>query len=144
SYDDVMAILPIYLEAGLSTLEITMNSINATQIIRDSINQYGDKLNIGAGTVCCKEDLDLALAAGAQFIVSHNVDEQVIETCRLSSIPVFAGAFTLTEIYKAWRMGADMVKVFPARALGPQYFKDISAPVGHIPIMATGGVALDD
>lgn len=144
SYDDVMHILPIYAEAGLTTLEITMNTIDAPKIIKSVVEKYGDILNIGAGTVCCVQDLDVALSAGAQFIVSPNIDSRVIQICFAQGIPVFPGAYTPTEIYKAWSLGATMVKIFPARSLGTDYIKDILSPLSHIGCMATGGIGIQE
>lgn len=144
THDDVMRLLPVYVEAGLTTVEITMNSIGAAATIEQVVGEYGDVLNIGAGTVCDMRDLESSLAAGAQFIVSPNVDEEVIKTCKSQHVPVFPGAFTPTEIYRAWQLGADMVKVFPSRTLGAGYFQDLQGPMVQIPMMATGGIGLSD
>lgn len=142
SFADVKTILPVYAEAGLTTLEITMNTPSAAEIIRYAADNYGDQLNIGAGTVCNKEDLKEALSAGAGFIVTPVTDKKVIRTCVQENIPVFPGAFTPTEIYKAWRSGASMVKVYPAASLGPDYIKDIKAPLSQIRLLPTGGIYL--
>ncbi|WP_373497489.1 bifunctional 4-hydroxy-2-oxoglutarate aldolase/2-dehydro-3-deoxy-phosphogluconate aldolase [Aquiflexum sp.] len=144
AFDDVMEILPLYAKAGLTTIEITMNSPDAVLIIQSALQQYGHILNIGAGTVCSISDLENALSAGAQFIVAPNIDKQIIKKCKARHIPIFPGAFTPTEIKKVWDLGAYMVKVFPANALGVGYLKDILAPLGHIKIMATGGVSLKE
>lgn len=133
-----------YAQAGLSTLEITMNSEGAAQAIASLIKTVEGKLNVGAGTVCNLEDLDQALQAGAQFIVTPIVDEAVIQKCVAHSIPVFPGAYTPTEIYKAWSLGASMVKVFPAGKLGPEYIKEVLAPLNHIKLLPTGGISLDN
>src|SRR6185437_10684406 len=119
--EDLGSILPLYQEAGLSTMEITMNTPGAEQMIRYATEQYGFELNIGAGTVCNQRELEKALRAGARFIVTPITDEHVIRICRQEAVPVFAGAFTPAEIYKAWEAGADMVKIFPATSLGTQY-----------------------
>ncbi|MEX2593598.1 MAG: bifunctional 4-hydroxy-2-oxoglutarate aldolase/2-dehydro-3-deoxy-phosphogluconate aldolase [Anditalea sp.] len=133
-----------YAGSGLTTLEITMNSEGASQAIASLVNSYQGQLNVGAGTVCTLEDLDKALEAGAQFIVTPIVDELVINKCVGHNIPVFPGAYTPTEIYKAWSLGAGMVKVFPASKLGPDYIKEVLAPLDHIKLMPTGGVSLDN
>lgn len=134
----------LYLEAGLSTLEVTMNSEAATETISSLVKDFGDQLNIGAGTVCTLEDLDKALGAGAQFIVTPILHEDIIQECVRRKIPVFAGAFTPTEIYKAWHLGANMVKVFPASQLGPAYIREVLAPLNHIKLLPTGGVTIDN
>jgi len=142
--DQVKTILPIYIEAGLSTIEITMNTPSAAEIINYSINNYGDQLNIGAGTVCNLDDLEEALAAGSQFIVTPIIDKKVIKRCVKKDIPVFPGAYTPTEIYKAWKWGASIVKVYPATSLKSGYIKDIKAPLNQIKLLPTGGVSLDN
>lgn len=133
-----------YFKSDLGTLEITMNSPDAPAIITSLIHMLGDRLNIGAGTVCTLEDLDKALTAGAQFIVTPILNEAVIKTCVARQIPVFPGAYTPTEIYSAWSLGASMVKVFPATQLGPGYIKDVLAPLPKVKLIPTGGVTVDN
>ena len=137
---DVSQILPVYQAAGLTTIEITMNTPDAESMIRAARQQYPDTLNVGAGTVCSEADLDLALAAGAQFIVTPVINKKVLKTCVKKGIPIFPGAFTPSEIYKAWSLGASMVKVFPTTQLGPGYIRDIKAPLNQIKLLPTGGI----
>ncbi len=139
----VKSILPLYKQAGLSTLEITLNSPDAEESIRYAIANYPD-LNIGVGTVCSLSDLDDALAYGAQFIVTPIVSKKVIKACKSKGIPIFSGGLSPTEIYKAWKAGADMVKIFPATALGPNFIKDIKGPFNHIKLLPTGGVSINN
>lgn len=129
-----------YCDSGLTTLEITMNSPDAAATLSALVKTFGDRLNIGAGTVCNQTDLEMALDAGAQFIVTPILDKRVIKTCLKKKIPVFPGAYTPTEIYKAWELGADMVKVFPATDLGPGFVKEILAPLNQLSLLPTGGV----
>jgi 2-dehydro-3-deoxyphosphogluconate aldolase/(4S)-4-hydroxy-2-oxoglutarate aldolase len=133
-----------YEKAGLSTLEITMNSPGAAETIASLVATVEGRLNVGAGTVCSMKELDQALEAGAQFIVTPIVDPSVIQKCVASKIPIFAGAYTPTEIYQAWAMGASMVKVFPASKLGPDYIKEVLAPLNQIKLLPTGGISLDN
>jgi 2-dehydro-3-deoxyphosphogluconate aldolase/(4S)-4-hydroxy-2-oxoglutarate aldolase len=142
SMDEISKILPVYQAAGLTTIEITMNTPFAADIIRSATEQYKGKLNVGAGTVCSVEDLKLALEAGAQFIVTPILNPEVVKLCVKSKIPVFPGAYTPTEIYQAWELGADMVKVYPATALGPDYIRDVKAPLNKIKLLPTGGISL--
>lgn len=141
--DSIPHIAKAYLEAELYTLEVTMNTPNAATII-STLRKDFPGLNIGAGTVCTLVDLQVALNAGSQFIVTPIVNEDVIKTCVAKHIPIFPGAFTPTEIYKAWQMGASAVKVFPATKLGPQYIKDVLAPLNDIKLIPTGGVSKDN
>jgi len=144
TFDEIAKILPVYHAAGLTTIEITMNTPFAEDIIRYAAEQYKGRLNVGAGTVCSTEDLKLALQAGAQFIVTPILNPEVVRNCVKSKIPVFPGAYTPTEIYQAWKLGADMVKVYPATALGPDYIKDVKAPLNKIKLMPTGGISLNN
>ncbi len=137
------AIVPRFQQAGFTTLEVTMNSPNAQEVIRALTAQYPD-LNIGAGTVCDTNDLEKALEAGASFIVTPIMDEEVMRICSTNNIPIFPGAFTPLEIYKAWKAGASAVKIFPATQLGPQYVKDVLAPLNRVKVLPTGGVSLDN
>jgi 2-dehydro-3-deoxyphosphogluconate aldolase/(4S)-4-hydroxy-2-oxoglutarate aldolase len=121
-----------------------MNSPDAPVVIAHLVETLGHRLNIGAGTVCTSQDLDLALAAGAQFIVTPILDEEVIRTCVKKEVPVFPGAYTPTEIYRAWSLGASMVKVFPATQLGAGYIREVLAPLPAIKLMPTGGVSPDN
>ncbi|MBD2701735.1 bifunctional 4-hydroxy-2-oxoglutarate aldolase/2-dehydro-3-deoxy-phosphogluconate aldolase [Spirosoma sp. BT702] len=139
---DIQQILPIYREAGLTTIEITMNTPGAEQVIQYAREHYSEGLNIGAGTVCTTDDLTKALDAGAQFIVTPILDKKVIKTCVKANVPIFPGALTPSEVYKAWKLGASMVKVFPTTALGPGYIKDLKAPLNQIKLVPTGGVDL--
>ena len=144
SFDTIEKILPIYLSAGLTTIEITMNTQAAEEIIRFAADKYKGQLNVGAGTVCNTDELDLAIRAGSQFIVTPILDPDVVRACVSKNIPVFPGAYTPTEIYQAWKLGASMVKVYPATSLGPEYIKDVKAPLNKIKLMPTGGINLEN
>ena len=136
------SLVEIYAASGLSTLEVTMNTAGAPDIIASLVQRFGHQLNIGAGTVCSLEDLDLALSAGAQFIVTPILETDVIKACVQAGIPVFPGAFTPTEIHQAWKLGASLVKIFPAGKLGPGYIREVLAPLNHIRLLPTGGITL--
>lgn len=142
SFDDVRQILPVYREAGLTTIEITMNTPDAESMIQYAVEHERNGLNIGAGTVCTETDLDKALGAGAQFIVTPILNKKVVKACAKRGIPIFPGAFTPTEIYNAWKLGAAMVKVYPATSLGPDYIKDVKAPLNQLRLLPTGGIDL--
>lgn len=96
--------------------------------------------HVGAGTVMTLAQLNMARDAGAEYIISPNADRRIIEATRAAGLVSLPGAFTPTEIAAAHEWGADMVKVFPAGALGPGYIKAVLAPLRHIPLMAVGGV----
>lgn len=136
----VEEIIKYFFVSGFYTVEVTMNSPKVLDTIIMLRNCYPE-LNVGAGTVCSVRDLNLALDAGAQFIVTPILEEEIIKTCVALGIPIFPGAYTPTEIYKAWELGADMVKVFPATQLGPGFIKDLKGPLNNIKLLPTGGVS---
>ncbi|WP_405398674.1 bifunctional 4-hydroxy-2-oxoglutarate aldolase/2-dehydro-3-deoxy-phosphogluconate aldolase [Maribacter sp. Asnod2-G09] len=143
SINVIRDIVNAYLKAGLHTIEITMNTAGATDIISILRSEFHN-LNVGAGTVCNMEHYDMAVGSGAQFIVTPIIDEAVILKSVGQNIPIFTGAFSPTEIYKAWSLGASAVKIFPATQLGTQFIKDISAPLNEIKLLPTGGVTLEN
>ncbi len=142
SVEEVRQILPLYREAGLTTIEITLNTPDAEAMIQHALEHESNGLNIGAGTVCTEDDLEKALNAGAQFIVTPILAKNVIKLGVKRGVPIFPGAFTPTEIYNAWSLGASMVKVYPATSLGPDYIKDLKAPMNQLKVLPTGGINL--
>lgn len=139
----IYKIAEAYSKAGLTTLEVTMNTPNASKIIKKLSTDFTG-LNIGAGTVCSLLDYQNAVAAGAQFIVTPIINAEVIKQAVEDKIPIFPGAYTPTEIYAAYNLGASAVKVFPATQLGPDYIKDVLAPLNTIKLLPTGGVSFDN
>jgi 2-dehydro-3-deoxyphosphogluconate aldolase/(4S)-4-hydroxy-2-oxoglutarate aldolase len=127
-------------KGGFSALEITMNSPGAAGQIRAAVVSAQDRLSIGAGTVTSLAELDEAQKAGASFIVTPAVVQDVITECVLRRLPVFPGAFTPTEVYQAHGLGATMVKLFPAHRLGPGYVRDLKAPFPSVRLLPTGGI----
>jgi len=137
-------LLPIFKRVGFQNIEITMNSEGAESILQKIVLQEQSSINIGAGTVCSIKELEIALSAGASYIVTPNVNESVIKACKNFQVPIFCGAFTSTEIYKAWDLGADVIKVFPVGTLGPRYIKELKGPFPKIKLLPTGGVDLSN
>ncbi len=127
------------LAGGLRFLEITLNTPDSYHLIKKATAQYTD-LTIGAGTVLSVEEAKMALDSGAQFIVAPDFEEKVAAFCVENKLAYFPGALTPTEIQKAWKSGATMVKVFPASQMGPDYFKQVKGPFDKVKLMAVGGV----
>ena len=140
SDESVEPLVEAVVSSGLKTIEITMNTPNANDLIRKMIACANGRLVVGAGTVLTMDDLHSALDAGATFIVSPTLVPDIVEYCAKNSIPVFPGAFTPQEIYNAYNAGATMVKVFPAKYFGSQYIGEIKRPFDNIDLMACGGV----
>jgi 2-dehydro-3-deoxyphosphogluconate aldolase/(4S)-4-hydroxy-2-oxoglutarate aldolase len=129
-------------DGGVIAAEITFTVPNAPDVIRQVRKEIGDAVVLGAGTVLDAETARIALLAGAEYLVSPIVDLEMIRLARRYDKVVMPGAFTPTEILRAWEAGADVVKVFPADVGGPSYFKSIRGPLPHIRLMPTGGVDL--
>lgn len=132
------------IEAGLETLEIAMNTPDASELIKKVKQVASGRLVLGAGTVLSMEDLKIALKSGATFIVMPVLIKEVVKYCVKNKIPVFPGALTPSEIYQAWEAGATMVKVFPAKFFGPEYFREIKGPLNNIELLACSGVTSDN
>ena len=131
-------------DSGLQAIEITMNTDNALQIVSLLSPSVPSGKLLGMGTIRNLREAKEAVGAGAMFLVTPNTDTEVIEYARSNSVPVIAGALTPTEVYSAWSAGAEMVKVFPCRTFGPQYIRDLSGPFEQIPLVAVGGVDLNN
>jgi 2-dehydro-3-deoxyphosphogluconate aldolase/(4S)-4-hydroxy-2-oxoglutarate aldolase len=126
----------------VAILEITMTVPGAVEVIREVVSR-GDDTLVGAGTVLDPEVARDCVDAGAQFIVSPSLNLDTVAACREAGVAVLPGALTPTEVVTAWRAGGDLVKVFPAGAVGgPSYIKALKAPLPQIDVVPTGGVNL--
>lgn len=137
------SILESLISGGIRLIEITMTTPSALTLVAECKRNWtgNQEVRIGAGTVLDEMAARQAVEAGADFIVSPITDTKMIRLCNQLDIPVAAGAFTPTEIYRAWQCGADIVKLFPATSVGPGFIADILAPLPRIRLMPTGGVS---
>jgi len=131
-------------EGGIVFLEVTLNTDGALDMISRFRERYDGRMRIGAGTVLDLEQAKEAAAAGAEYIISPNLDEEVVRYGVERGLDVWPGTMTPTEIVRAYKAGASAVKVFPMGSLGVNYLKEIRAPLNHIPMVATGGVNLQN
>ena len=138
--DALEPLVDTVIASGLKMLEFAMNAPGAAGLIRRAAALAKGRLTVGAGTVLDVESLKAARAAGATFIVTPVLVEDVMARCAKDKIPAFPGALTPTEIYRAWRAGAAMVKVFPSDVLGPGYFRAVKGPFPDVELLACGGV----
>lgn len=128
---------------GLRAIEVTMDG-------EDPLAQLGaiarevPEVALGAGTVLSVEEAKAALGAGATFVVSPHLDEELVASCAAGGVPVFPGAATATEVVRAWRAGATMVKLFPAGPLGAAYVRALLEPLRRIDLLVTGGVEAEN
>ena len=141
--DDAVELSGALLAGGITTLEFTLTNKKANDVISKVRQEFGDRLIVGAGTVLDGYNAAVSIDAGAQFLVTPLLVPDVIEVGKERNVPVVCGAFTPTEIWTAWKLGAELVKVFPAGQLGPGYFKDILAPLPDLLLVPTGGVNLE-
>ena len=133
-------------QAGVCLAEVTFNQgdpgrfENTAEIIAALIREFGNEVKIGAGTVMSERQVDLAKAAGAEFIVSPDCNTSLIRYAKKLDLVSIPGAATPTEIASAYSAGADFVKLFPAGVLGEDYVKAIRGPLNHIPLLGVGGI----
>ena len=144
SADEAVQIADAIIAGGINCLEVTMTVPDGISVIETLTEKYGDQVLIGAGTVLDVETGQKCIDAGAKFIVTPCLIPEIIKLCSIREIAVCAGALTPTEIFSAWTAGADVVKVFPASAMGgASYMKALKGPFPQIEIMPTGGVSLE-
>jgi 2-dehydro-3-deoxyphosphogluconate aldolase/(4S)-4-hydroxy-2-oxoglutarate aldolase len=134
------------IKGGMKGIELTFTVPQADQVITELIVEYTNDPDIvvGAGTVLNATTAQLAIMAGAQFVVSPCFDEETAKVCNLYQIPYLPGCMTITEMKTALTYGVDIIKLFPGSAFGPSIVKSFKAPIPHLNIMPTGGVSLDN
>ena len=137
-----LALIDAIALGGVDVLEITMTVPGAVRLLGRLTHDRPDLL-LGAGTVLDPETARQCILEGAQFIVSPALNLRTIELCHRYSVAVLPGALTPTEVVTAWQAGADVIKVFPANAMGgAPYLRALKAPLPHIEMIPTGGVSL--
>src|SRR4051812_30789334 len=137
------AVVDVLLANGIRSLELTLTTKGALEVVERLAATVPEGTDLGVGTVLTADEVDRAVDAGARFVVSPSVVPAVIEAATRHGIASYPGAFTPTEIHAAWTAGASAVKLFPGGALGPGYLKAVRAPLPDIPLVPTGGVAVE-
>jgi len=140
--DDFQRVCQALYDGGVRVMEITLTMPNALKLIRETVQTVPKDMVVGVGSVINREMTQQSVDAGAAFVVSPVLKEEIITTSKKNGVPVMCGAFSPTEILQAWEFGSDMVKVFPANILGKDYLKAVKAPMPHLKLMPTGGVDL--
>lgn len=136
-----------YQEGGIRLVEVTFDQLGdplATATAIRAIRNAYPNMHVGAGTVITGAQLDLAISAGAEFIVTPSCNPLIISKARDAGLVTMPGTITPTEMVMAHESGADYVKVFPVRAFGPAYIRDVLAPLKHLKLIAVGGVNPDN
>lgn len=141
---DIIPVARAVLEGGISALEVTMDARDAVDSLELVEDTFGDDALVGAGTVLDAETAQAAINVGAEFVVSPSLNTHVIEHCNRYSIPSVPGVTTPTEAITALEAGAQLVKLFPAAALGPQYLASLHGPFTNLRVMPTGGIDADN
>lgn len=137
--DTAKAVCHTLVDSGIDTLEITFSVNHAEKLIADLKKELPEAI-IGAGTVLSKEQAKLAIENGADFVVSPCIVEEVAEYCKEKEVFCSLGAATPTEVFRAYKLGCDVVKLFPGDCLSPNMIKGIKAPMPFVELMPTGGV----
>lgn len=127
-------------EAGIGCVEYTLTMPNALELVRQAAASLSPGLLIGAGTITDGKMVEQAMAAGAQFVASPGCSSDMIEACVRRQVVSVVGAATATEIMNALRLGADVIKVFPASSVGPAFFAEVLGPFPGVRLMAAGGI----
>jgi 2-dehydro-3-deoxyphosphogluconate aldolase/(4S)-4-hydroxy-2-oxoglutarate aldolase len=138
------AVVDAMAEGGVRALEVTMTVPRAVELIRELAPSLPPGFLLGAGTVIDAATARAVIDAGASFVVGPVFRPEVIAACHERDVPAMPGCFSPTEILNAYDCGADVVKVFPATMLGPQFIRDVRAPLPQVKLMPTGGVTLDN
>lgn len=133
------------MEGGISAIEVTFTVPGADRVIASLKEKFTeDELILGAGTVLDSETARIAILAGAQYIVSPSFDLETAKLCNRYQVPYMPGCMTISEMVAAMEAGADIIKVFPGNAFGPDFIKAIKGPLPQATLMPTGGVSLDN
>jgi len=141
--DQAMEACRALVRGGIRVLEVTLTVPGAVHVIEKLAQELGDRAVVGAGTVLTELAAKDCLSAGASFVVTPGLNVKVIEVCKKAEATILPGALTPTEVITAWQAGADIVKVFPASALGgPKYLRALRGPLPDVKLMPTGGVNL--
>ena len=127
---------------GVTILEVTLNSPGVLNAITHLRADLRERALVGAGTALTAEDARMAIGAGAAFVVAPDTDEDVVEVCRARDVLCIPGAYTPTEIKRAHKLGAPLVKLFPVPTI--DYLRAVRGPLPHIPLMVTGGVTAEN
>jgi 2-dehydro-3-deoxyphosphogluconate aldolase / (4S)-4-hydroxy-2-oxoglutarate aldolase len=140
----IHSIAEALVEGDVGALEITVDTPSVFEMIQSIKKTFGNRVLVGAGTVLDAQTAKTAVDAGSDFIFSPSLDEETIQITNQYGKISIPGVMTPTEIVKAYKAGADLVKIFPGSSLGVDYIKELRGPLGHIPMMPTGGVNLDN
>ena len=139
-----MELVETLIDAGAACIEIAMTTPRALSSLRQVRERWGDRIYLGAGSALNAEMARLALRAGAEFVASPGLNEAMVDVCRRANVLVIPGVMTPTDAMRAWHSGAQLLKLFPATVVGPQFMKALRGPLPWIRWMPTGGITPDN
>lgn len=142
--DTVGRVVDALVTGGCRAVELTADTEGAMELLRELSGSLGEDVSLGVGTVLDAETARAALLAGAEFVVTPSFDPGVVEVANRYGVPVAPGVFTPTEAVRAYEAGADLLKLFPAATGGPGHLAGLKGPLGHVPLVPTGGVDLEN
>ena len=129
---------------GITGIEITYSTPNAEEVVKELDRTFGDKILLGMGTLTDPALAKSAQAAGAKFLFSPVCEPELVKAMVATGLATMAGALTPTEVLQAYKLGTDVVKIFPGSLGGPGYIKALKGPFPYIPMMPTGGVSAEN
>lgn len=150
SEEEIVKVATALYDGGIRFMEVPFNqaepntfasTANKIKIVKEAL---GDKMHVGAGTVITMEQFELARKAGAEIIVSPTMEEDVITATKEAGLISMPGCATPSEMTKAYKLGADLIKLFPASVVNLKVIKEISVPLNHLPLVCFGGVSAEN
>jgi 2-dehydro-3-deoxyphosphogluconate aldolase/(4S)-4-hydroxy-2-oxoglutarate aldolase len=141
SADGAIRAVQALVAGGVTGIEITYSTPDVPRVLAALSERHADAIVLGAGTLLEPRQAEEAVAAGARFLVSPGLDDEVIAAMRSTGATTMAGAITPTEVMRALRLGVDVIKIFPGALVGPGYLKALRGPFPDVPLMPTGGVS---
>jgi 2-dehydro-3-deoxyphosphogluconate aldolase/(4S)-4-hydroxy-2-oxoglutarate aldolase len=137
------AVAETLVQAGMTSLEVTLTVPGALRLLPALKAALPEHVILGVGTITTVEEAEAAAAAGAAFLVCPAVSRDILTFATTHRLACYPGAWTPTEVLSAWQAGATAVKLFPAATGGPAHLRRIREPLPQIPLVPTGGVAID-
>ena len=148
--EEILNVAQAMYDGGIRFMEVPFNQADPSSFtstarkikaVREAMN---GKMHVGAGTVITMEQFEVAKEAGAEIIVSPTMEEDVIVATKEAGLISMPGCATPSEMTKAYKLGADLVKLFPASVMTLKTIKEISVPLNHIPMVCFGGVSAEN
>ena len=139
-----LAVTEVLVDAGIRAVEITLTAPDAVEAIAKVTAEFGSVATVGAGTVLSADQAEACIDSGAEFLVSPTAAPDMVAAAQIAGVAAYPAGLTPTEIVAAHRAGATAVKLFPASAVGPRFITDLHGPFPAIPVIPTGGIAVED